>query len=395
MLKQVYNHLRGSVQIDLKGAAIERFLNLCAIHDIGFWDVQCLDAAHFTAWVSVGGYFVLRPYARSCGCSIRLVQKRGAPFLWSRLIRRAALWLGLLLCVAAVWFASARIWTIEVRGCQTTTPREILQILERVGIKTGARREAFQMKQLKNQVMLMTDKLSYFTVNFRGTHAIVEVWEKRNHQQKPQTQGPCSIVADKTGIVTALRVRTGIAQVKVGDTLQPGDLIASGVIVNEHDDTQVTLLHAQAEADVRTWVTLKTLVPAELQLAAEQPGLDKRHFLVLGNRRFPLPHIEKNGFSWYDKQISTRYLDLREDFRWPVGIAALSTRSCTAEEAAVDRQKLAQVLEPRMTAALGRQKPGATIVRTAFSLEKSKTGAWLGILKAELVETCGQEVPIG
>ena len=53
MLKKFYNHLRGSLQIDIYGAAIERFLNICAIHGISFWDVRCVDAAHFTAWVSV------------------------------------------------------------------------------------------------------------------------------------------------------------------------------------------------------------------------------------------------------------------------------------------------------------------------------------------------------
>ena len=51
MLMQIHNFLRGSLQVDIRGAAIERFLNLCAIHGVAFWDIQTLDADHFTAWV--------------------------------------------------------------------------------------------------------------------------------------------------------------------------------------------------------------------------------------------------------------------------------------------------------------------------------------------------------
>ncbi len=395
MLKHTYNHLRGSVQIDLQGAAIERFLNLCAIHDICFWDVKSLDAAHFTAWVSAGGYFALRPYARNTGCRIRVLHKRGAPFLWKSMTRRMALWLGLIMCAGAIWFLSGTIWTIEVRGCVQTTPREILELMEQVGIRTGARRSQFQMRQLRNQVMLMTDKLSYFTVNFQGTHAVIEIWEKDDFQQRPEPQAPCDIVSQKTGIVEALRVRVGRAVVKVGDTLQPGDLIATGIIVNENDETQVTLLHAQAEADLRTWCTLKTIVPEELFLLAGESAENRRRSLVLGTRRFPLTLIEKNGFSWYDKQISVQYLKLREDLRWPVGLLTEKTSRCKAENARIDREKLAGVLETRMLEDLRRQKPEARVIDTQFTLEPGPKGGWLGILKAELVETTGLEVPIG
>ncbi len=395
MLKNIYNSLQGSVHIDITGAAIERFLNLCSIHEVRFWDVKCQEPDHFTAWVSAGGYFALRPYARNCGCRIRLLKKRGAPFLYLRFTRRAALWSGLLLSAAVIWILSGMVWTIEVRGCRETTPREILTLMEEAGIRTGARRAQFQMRKLRNDVMLKTDKLSYFTVNFQGTHAIIEVWEKRNYQEKPEEAQPCDIVSDLTGIVEALRVRTGIAQVKVGDTLQPGDVIATGVIVNEHDDTQVTLLHAEAEADVRTWCIRRTIVPSELQLLTQTLVEEKQHGFRLGVRRFPLGLIEKNGFSWYDKQINIQHLKLREDFRWPLGFVTAKILECQAEKAQIDREKLSQVLEARMLARLLLEKPDARVIDTQFALEQTEQGAWQGILKAELVETTGKEVPIG
>jgi len=395
MLTQVRNYLRGSLQLDIQGAAIERFLNLCAIHDVSFWDIRYLDADHFTAWVSVGGYWALRPYARKTGCRVRVHQKRGAPFAAKRITRRWILWTCLLLSAAVIYYLSGFVWTIQVQGCQQITEKEILRYLGEAGLKTGTRKSDCDMRELKNYVMNCTDKLSYFTVNFKGTNAVVEIWERETPAEKPETPPPCNVVSDLTGIVLRLRVRRGNALVKVGDTLQPGDPIATGVIVNENDETQITLLHAEAEADVRTWYTIRTAVPAELKLLkAERVGRETYGFLW-GGRRFPLGLIEKSTVPWYDKQIKTHYLHLHEFFRWPIGVERQKITYCGVKEAAIDAAVLSDLLEERMLDRLLASKPGAQLVQADFTLEQSPQEAWLGVLKVELVETTGREVPIG
>lgn len=395
MLMGVRNYLRGSLQVDLRGAAVERFLNLCAIHGVAFWNMRCLDADHFTAWVSVGGYLRLRPYARKTGCRVRVVRRRGLPFAAKKAVRRWVLCICLLLCVGMVYFLSGFVWTIEVQGCKQTTETEILELVKKAGLKTGTRRADCNLKEMRNIVMSNTDKLTYFTINFKGIHAIVEVQEREKPAEKPEKQPPCDVVSDVTGIVLRLRVRTGTAMVKVGDTLQHGDLIASGTIVNENDETQITLLHAEAEADVRTWYTLRTVVPGELQLLTEIKSYEDRSVLLLGERRFPLGLIEKNTVPWYDKQIKTHYLHLHENFRWPIGLERQKTAYCGAEKAAIDAAALSKLLEQRMLDRLLASKPNAQLVQADFTLEQSPQGAWLGVLKVELVETTGQEVPIG
>ena len=394
MLMGVRNYLRGSLQVDLKGAAVERFLNLCAIHDVAFWDVRCLDADHFTAWVSVGGYLNLRPYARKTGCRVHVIKRRGLPFSAKRAVRRWVLWSGVLLCICAVYTLSAFVWTIEVRGCNQTTEEEILELVAQAGLQTGTRRSECNLREMRNIVMANTDKLSYFTVNFKGTHAIVEVLERENPAEKPKRQPPCNVVSDLTGIILRLRVRTGKATVAVGDTIQMGDMIASGIIINANDESQTTLLHAEAEADVRTWYTLKAAVPDELYLLEETEGIGQRQVFLLGTRRFPLGLIEKTTVPWYDKQIKTHYLHLHEHFRWPIGLERQSITYCGVKEAAIDDKALSEVLEQRMLARLMKSKPGAQLVQADFTLEQSPKGAWLGVLKVELVETTGREVPI-
>ena len=395
MLMGVRNFLRGSLQVELRGAAVERFLNLCSIHGVAFWDMRCLDVDHFTAWVSVGGYMSLRPYARKTGCKVQVIRKRGLPFLSKFLAKRWILFLGFLLSIVTVYYLSAFVWTIEVQGCEQTTETEILELVKRAGLQTGTKRSNCDLLKMQNIVMSNTEKLSYFTINFKGIHAIIEVQERDNPAEKPQKQSPCDVVSDLTGIVLRLRVRTGKAMVQIGDTIQPGDLLASGTIRNENDETQITQLHAEAEADVRTWYTLRAAVPCELQLLNKTEAYSENSTFLFGERRFPLGLIEKKAVPWYDKQIKTHYLSLHEYFRWPIGLERQKTVYCGAEKATIDAAALSKLLEQRMLNRLLMNKPEAQLVQTDFTLEQSSQGAWLGVLKVELVETTGREVPIG
>jgi len=395
MLKRFQNMARGCLMIDLRGASVERFLNLCTIHGVSLWGIQTLDVDHYTAWVNVAGYAALRPYARKTGCKLKVLKKRGIPFAAKKVTRRKMLWSGLLAAAALVWILSGFVWTIRVEGCDQLSEQEVLTLLEQAGLHTGVRKQTLHIKDLKNTVMLNTDKLSYFTVNFQGTKAIVQVWERRHPEEKPSEPQPCDVISGLTGIVTDIRVKTGTAAVKTGDTVQAGDIIARGTIVNENDNAQVTLLHADAEVDLRTWYTLCTAVPCELSVLMPEELHSGRLELLLGRKRIPLDRIEKTELPWYDKQINVRYLNLHEDFHWPIGLVRETLSVCSEKSAAVDKEALAAVLETRMKEALLAEKPDVQLISADFSLETSEQGAWLGVLKVEMLETTGIEFPIG
>ena len=48
MYAKVWNYLRGTVQFQCESPAPERVLNLCAAHEIPFWDVRWETAERFT-----------------------------------------------------------------------------------------------------------------------------------------------------------------------------------------------------------------------------------------------------------------------------------------------------------------------------------------------------------
>ena len=57
-------------------------------------------------------------------------------------------------------------------------------------------------------------------------------------------------------------------------------------------------------------------------------------------------------------------------------------------------EELSARAEARMTERLLASHPGAELAGSRFSLEVTESGAFLATLRAELVETCGTEVPL-
>lgn len=392
MLSNLHKRISGNLEIELTGAAMERFFSRCMKNGVMFLQVRVISPDKFRTVVSVGDFFLLNAFAKKYGCHIHVRKKRGVPFAVKPLRKRWGLCFGAILMAAILLWFSNCVWIIRVEGCEETNQQEILTSLARFGLKTGAIRNALPLRDIKTNVMTAHDKLSYLTVDFKGIQAIVHVWERKNTAPRLDDKTPCDVIADRTGIIESLKIRRGRACVKIGDTVQPGDVLASGILVNEREEK--TNVHASAEADLRVWHTYKALIPAELQVAEGTEQEKKRYEIVLGTRRFPLQKIEKTEGPWYDKKINWNKFAVCEDFHWPIALESIDCRSYRPLKAQLDEGKLAELLRQRMLERMSRSMPDAEILSYRFHLEKNGDGSYLGTLDAETLETCGLEVPI-
>jgi len=392
MLLKILNYFRGSVRIEITGAAVERLLNICAAHDIPFWDVVRVSPESVRASVSTDGFFRLRRWAGKSMCRIRVCGKRGLPFKTRRLFCRYALWAGALLCAACIWVLSGFIWTIEVRGCERMSQLEVLSMLAENGLCTGARTAAIDTVQLRNTVLLQTDRLAYISVNVRGTHAEVTVREKGEAPDMVPQDEPCDIVADRAGVIARLRVMNGTSKVQVGQVIMPGDVIAEGTMVSTQGE--VRYVHASAEADVRTWHTYTCKMPAEAQRLDKTGKSKKRYALIIGKRRINLYFIENAPFACYYKSERKEHFTVNENFRFPIAWVTELYEEAETVPCEVDAELAAAFMEERMKSAWESVEAKTEVVSCSFELAES-AGAYVGIMKAECIETTGTEVPIG
>ncbi|MBR5389750.1 MAG: sporulation protein YqfD [Clostridia bacterium] len=392
MTRSVSEMLRGAIQIRVHGSGAEAFLEACARKGVVFQDILRASDASYTAWAAAGHFRRILQIGRQSGCHVRVIEKRGIPFFARQFLRRGALWVGAILCAVFVVFLSGRVWTIRVEGCSATTQAEILNLLRQAGVKTGAKRSEISLQDVKTHVISKCDKLSYFTLNFVGTNAVAQVWEREDTPEKLAENVPCNVISALSGVILRLHVRMGHPEVKIGDTITAGTTIASGTVVSALGET--TLLHASADAVLRTWYTIRAAVPEEILALSSTQRMHVKQCFIFGERRIPLQSIENTEETWYDKHINRRELRLREDFRFPIALESEIRYPCETSGEPATETAISPMLEQRMLLRLRASKPDAEIAGYTFSMERSGSGAWMGVLRAELIETTGISVPI-
>ncbi len=391
MLMRCINFLRGSVRITVRGAGIERFLNICAANGIVFWGVRRIADDCIEANVRISGFFALRPYAKKCMCRIRVAGKEGAPFYGQRFRRRHALLIGTVLCAALLWALSGFVWTVDIEGCERTTEAELLTLLGQNGLRIGVRTSSVDVQSLRNAVLEQTDELSYLAINLQGSHAQVIVRERSVTPEKLDVDTPCDVVADKAGVVEKLIVRAGAAATEVGRTVAPGDLIAGGAMLSQQGETW--LVHAEAEATLRTWRTVRLALPDSIDGLRETGEVKTRRALIIGSRRINLYFIESEPFACYDKTVERQSLTVSESLRFPVTLVTEVYRELERQPLELSEEKCAETLETRIKEMLARQTVGAEVTETGYTFEKQE-GRFLATLEAECLESCGVQTPV-
>ena len=80
MEQKIIDFWKGYVQIKIFGDSCERFLNLCAFHQIRLWNLQ-IEQGSFTACLTRKDFKRVRTIVRKSHVSVRIKKKRGMPFL--------------------------------------------------------------------------------------------------------------------------------------------------------------------------------------------------------------------------------------------------------------------------------------------------------------------------
>lgn len=386
MILGIINYVRGSVRIEIQGAAIERFLNLCAQNQIDFWDVRRLAPDLAQATVRISGFRQLRRFTRRTMCSVRIVGKKGVPFQARRLRARWALWGGGALCALLLWVACQMIWTIDATGCDQALQAEVLELAGQAGLRPGTPASQADGERVRDYIMTHSDKFSFVAVNIQGSWAQIIAQARKPAPEMTPVDQPCDVVADKTGVIVSIQVKAGMAMKKVGETAVEGDVLAAGTIVSAQGE--VYQVHAMADVELRTWRTLRSVMPTRLTAKLPTGRSKTRWALIVGGRRFSLSLIEKEPFQWYDTYIEKKPLRLTKNTVLPVALVRQQYVEYQPRPFLVSQAVCAQVMEERQRQALAQRLPEAQIVQADFSCQYGQPFA-RAVLTVECREKTG------
>jgi similar to stage IV sporulation protein len=180
--------------------------------------------------LSFAGYRKLKKLADSQKYKLHLKKSGGIPLKIIRAKKRIAILPAAVFLVFALFVASTFVWDVKYSGFDAVNPFEVRELLENMGLKTGAKKDSINREAAEKAVMENFDGLAWVNIYFMGTELNIQVVEADQPEKMVEDTGVRDLVAQKDGYITELRVYAGTLRVTEGQTVRAGQVLISGDI---------------------------------------------------------------------------------------------------------------------------------------------------------------------
>lgn len=227
----------GYVGIVVKEGDITGLLNVLMAKNIPIWNMRKQET---------GVYFRIplpllprvRRLAQSFGCYMTVVDRGGLPFFYRSIVKSRYLWLTALFCFCLLLLFTASIWKVEVtdEDGNTLTKTETNALLETAsdnGIHSLVLKRSVDYDAAAEAILAAYPSLAWVGFDVKGVTVTVRVAAKEKSDAQSVSYG--HIVAAKNGVIREIFVLKGQKKVEVGDTVEAGDILISGLITYEEE----------------------------------------------------------------------------------------------------------------------------------------------------------------
>ena len=218
--------LFGFYQVKAEKAYATSVLNLCLQECLTLTGFQTDSAGNLSFLVGSLSGARLRSKCRQSGIPATFV-RGGFPKYFFLLPKRMGLIFGLFAGIFLLLFSGRFVWSVRVSGNADLTAGEIRQTLAEQGLEVGSYLPRLNLSEIETKTLIAQDRLSWIAVHLNGTVAEVQVME--NHSLPAKNNHPANLVAAADGQIEELELYRGKAVVEVGQPVQKGDLLVSGI----------------------------------------------------------------------------------------------------------------------------------------------------------------------
>ncbi|WIF94798.1 sporulation protein YqfD [Caminicella sporogenes] len=386
LVVKLWNYFRGYVVFRLEGLNLERVINLAISRGVYFWDIHRIDYTTIEAKVGIEGYKELRNIIKKTGCRAKISMKIGYPFVISNLKRRKVIIIGWILSLMILIISSSFIWSIDVVGNKKINDEEILKTLRNLGLNQGIFKYKVNIDNIKNNLLIKYDTISWVGIEIKGTKAIVKIIERDDNLNKIESNIPCDIVADKRGIIEKVIAKNGDAVVKRGDIVKPNQVLISGKIVREGMD--VRYVHSLGEVYARTFYEKVEKRPIYNIIKIKTGKKYTRRIIRIGNMEFT---ISKGNvpFKKYVVEKKNKSFSKWRKINIPIEILIENYYQIVEKKQRIDEKILRKSLENFMIVNIMKEIPKeAKILNKTFKF-KRENNIFIARLTVECLESIG------
>ena len=283
MLLFIYRFLFGYLYVRINAKNPEKLLNLCAAKGIGIWRVSVKNNLIYFK-IGIASFKKLRVFKRKIPCKIHITKKVGLPFFIAKNKKRYGMVCGFTLFIAIIYFMSGCVWNICISGNKNIKSSEILSSLNKIGIYEGAFIKNIDSEEKRNELLLTQKGLSWAAINIEGSKVTVDVSETKITEENQKN--PSDFISSADGIIKKIEVKNGTTKVKVGDTVQKGQLLVSGI--KEYDDGSVSFVRSRGNIYAEVNYSFETVQPINVTEFIKTGEEQKRKILDFYGLKIPL-----------------------------------------------------------------------------------------------------------
>ena len=216
-IKILLSLLLGYVRIEVEGYYIERFINICTNRKILIWNLKREKGVKLYLNISIKDFKNLTQIAIKTKCKIRILRKKGIPFLLNRYKKRKIFAIFLIIILFMIIVSSNYIWNIEVSVEDNLIVENILEDLNDLGISKGKLKSKIDIEKVVNQIILKRNDIAWIGIDMNGTNIKVNIVKAQESPEIIKNSDYSDIIAKKSGIITKITAQNGTAVVKIGD----------------------------------------------------------------------------------------------------------------------------------------------------------------------------------
>jgi similar to stage IV sporulation protein len=307
--------LKGTVEVELQGGTVAQFLNQVTQDKLELSNISWRgsEAVRFT--ISVENFFLLRKYVRATGGKLKLIRKKGFPFVLGLLGKRLWFTIGIALFFTIIFCLSSLVWTIEVKGNKSIPSDVIMEAAKQEGLFRY--QWSFRLQDadvLSKKLVTAIPGTTWIGVEKVGTKINIQIVEATIPQQQ-DLHSPRHLVAAKDAVVTYIIAQEGRPLVKKNQRVKAGDILISGIIGSEAHSQIVV---AQGDVKGLVWYEYEVKAPIIQKYRVFTGERQARTYIVLGKRA-----LQMSGFNQmpYEKSeiITTTDMLSFGNFTLPIG----------------------------------------------------------------------------
>ena len=228
----------------------EKIINLCNENEICF-SKPILESEKITFFVPL---FQERKFVKCTKeeqIEVTVLSRKGIPALCLRYRARAGILVGLVASIIIFAFSSGLVWDIRIDGATAIDKNKLRACLADCGLHVGTKLEDIDADVLENQILILSDDISWISVNVSNNVANVEVRELEF--PTPDEYGDAlysNVVASQSGVIVGFEDVNGCISVDIGEAVCKDQLLISGILGGEGAPTRLTNAQGRVLAEV-------------------------------------------------------------------------------------------------------------------------------------------------